>query len=55
MFPFMQVGQVDFAIGVHMLPCLDHHGAGGLHKADGGVIGVGVQQPHTDGDVVCVP
>ena len=54
MFPLVEVRQVDLAVGVDMFTRFDHHGAGGLDEADGGVVGVGVQQPQTHRDVVHV-
>ena len=51
----MEVGQVDLAVGVDVFASFDHHGTGGLDEADGGVVGVGVQQPQTHRDVVHVP
>lgn len=52
MLPLVQVRQVDFAVGVNVLPGFDHHGAGGLDEANGGVVGIGVQQPQTHRDVI---
>lgn len=52
MLPFMQVGQVDLPISVNMLPCFDHHGAGGLDETDGRIVRIAVQQPQAYGDVV---
>ena len=48
----MQVGQVDLAVGINVFACLDHHGTGGLHKADGRIEWIGVQQPQAHRDVV---
>lgn len=52
--PLVQVGQVDFAVGVDVLAGFYHHGACRFDKADGGVVGIGVQQPQTHRDVVGV-
>lgn len=54
MFPFMQIWEVDFSIGIDVLPCFNHHGASGLDKADGRIVWIGVQQPQANGNVVYV-
>lgn len=55
MFPLVQIGQVDFAIGINVFPSLDHHRTSGLHKADGGIVWVAVQEPQTHRNIIDIP
>ena len=50
--PLVEVGQVDLPTLVHMFGHLDLHVRGRLHVADGGVVGVSLQEPQRDGDIV---
>ena len=54
MGPLVEVGQVDLPTLVHMLRDLDLHVRGGLDVADGGVVGMGLQEPEGHRDVVVV-
>lgn len=55
MFPLVQVGQVDLAVGVDVFAGLDHHRTGGLHKTYRRIVGIRIQQPQAHGDIVHIP
>lgn len=55
MFPFVQVWQVDLAVGVDVFAGLDHHRTGGLHKAYRRIVGIRIQQPQAHGNIVHIP
>lgn len=52
--PVVQVGQVDLPVVVYEHTDVDAHVCGGLHVAQGSILGVGVHQPNADGNVVGV-
>lgn len=51
-FPFMQVREVNLSIRIHMFPCFYHHGTCGFDKADGRIVGIGVEKPQADRNVI---
>lgn len=53
--PVTEVRQVDFSVGVHIASGLYLHGVGGLDEYHGGVVGMGVQYPDPDRNVVDTP
>ncbi len=55
MFPFVQVWQVDLAVGVDVFAGLDHHRTGGLHKTYRRIVGIRIQQPQAHGNIVHTP
>ena len=50
--PLVQVGKIDLTIVINMLTNLDLHVWRGFDKAERSVVGVSVQDPDWDGDVV---